>query len=223
MSPQREIKLKKNVHNRNQELADELREKFKAAGTYVINMISSPGSGKTSLIEKMGPYLKGNTELFVIDGDLETERDADRLREVGIKAVQIQTHGSCHLDATMIDKALEGVDLNTIDLLIIENVGNLVCPTSFDLGENLRVVVASTTEGDDKPLKYPSSYHRAEVCIFNKIDLLPYIQFDVDQFEAAARRANENLQIFHTSCSTGQGIQQLCQWLQDEVAKIKKG
>ncbi|MCF7957375.1 MAG: hydrogenase nickel incorporation protein HypB [Phycisphaerae bacterium] len=217
MSQQRQIQLKKNVYNRNQELADELRERFKKAGTYVINMISSPGSGKTSLIEKMAPRLNAGLKLFVIDGDLETERDADRLREVGIEAVQIQTHGSCHLDATMIGKALEGVALEAIDLLIIENVGNLVCPTSFDLGETLRVVVASTTEGDDKPLKYPASYHRAGVCIFNKTDLLPYVRFDVAQFEAAARRANGELKIFHTSCSTGQGIEELCQWLSDQV------
>ena len=213
-----EVKVKKNVYNRNQELAEQNRKRFQDAKTYVINMISSPGSGKTSLIEQMGPRLaSADCKVFVIEGDVETERDADRLRRLGIEAVQIQTHGSCHLDATRVAKALEDVKLEKVDLLIIENVGNLICPTGFDLGEDLRVVVASTAEGDDKPVKYPAAYHKADVCILNKIDLLAYIDFEVPQFEAGARRAKSDLTIFHTSCRTQEGIERWCEWLRNRL------
>ncbi len=213
------INVKKDITSRNRQLADELRKRFVAAGTYVINIISSPGSGKTSLIEKMGPQLIDNLSLFVIDGDLETQNDANRLKQAGIPAVQIETHGCCHLDAVMIDKVLVNIDLDRVDLLIIENIGNLICPVGFDLGENMRVVAASPAEGQDKPLKYPQAYHRADVCIFNKIDLLPYIKFDTTQFEADARRANPNLQFFYTSCLTGQGVDNWSQWLLFEVKR----
>jgi len=213
-----EVKVEKNVYNRNQELAEQNRKRFQDNKTYVVNMISSPGSGKTSLIEQMGPRLaSAGCKVFVIEGDVETERDADRLRRLGIEAVQIQTHGSCHLDATRVAKALEGVKLEKVDLLIIENVGNLICPTGFDLGEDLRVVVASTAEGDDKPIKYPAAYHKADVCILNKIDLLMHIDFEVPQFEAGARRAKSDLTIFHTSCRTSEGIESFCEWLQPRI------
>jgi len=209
-----EVKVEKNVYNRNQELAGQNRQRFQDAQTYVINMVSSPGSGKTSLIEQMGPRLtSAGSKVFVIEGDVETERDADRLRQLGIEAVQIQTHGSCHLDATKVAKVLAGVKLEEVDLLIIENVGNLICPTGFDLGEDLRVVVASTAEGDDKPVKYPAAYHKADVCILNKIDLLGHIDFDVQQFQSGARRAKPDLTIFHTSCRTLEGIELWCDWL----------
>jgi len=213
-----EIKVEKNVYNRNQELAEQNRKRFQDAKTYVVNMVSSPGSGKTSLIEQMGPRLaSAGCKVFVIEGDVETERDADRLRQRGIDAVQIQTHGSCHLDATMVAKVLADVNLEEVDLLIIENVGNLICPTGFDLGEDVRLVVASTTEGDDKPLKYPEAYHKADVCILNKIDLLDYLDFDIQQFEAGARRAKPDLTVFHTSCRTSEGIEPFCEWLQLRV------
>ena len=213
-----EIKVEKNVYNRNQELAEQNRKRFQEAKTYVVNMVSSPGSGKTSLIEQMGPRLaSAGCKVFVIEGDVETERDADRLRRLGIEAVQIQTHGSCHLDATMVAKVLAGVKLSEVDILIIENVGNLICPTGFDLGEDLRVVVASTPEGDDKPLKYPAAYHKADVCILNKIDLVEHIDFEVPQFEAGVRRAKPDLTIFHTSCRTQEGIERWCEWLQLRV------
>jgi len=213
-----EIKVKKNVYNRNQELAEQIRRQLQDAGAYAVNMVSSPGSGKTSLIEQMGPLLAAaGCKVFVIEGDVETERDADRLRRLAIDAVQIQTHGSCHLDAAMIVKVLEGVKLTDVDLLIVENIGNLICPTGFDLGENLRVVVAGTTEGDDKPLKYPEAYHKADVCILNKIDLLEHVDFDVTRFEAGARRAKPDLKIFHTSCRTGHGVDAWCEWLLNQI------
>ena len=213
-----EIKVEKNVYNRNQELAEQNRKRFRDNQTYVMNMISSPGSGETSLIEQMGPRLASTgCKAFVIEGDVETERDADRLRRLGIEAVQIQTHGSCHLDAAKVAKALEGVKLAEVDLLIIENVGNLICPTGFDLGEDVRAVVASTPEGDDKPLKYPAAYHQADVCILNKIDLLEYVDFDRQQFEAGARRAKTDLTIFYTSCRTFEGIEPFCEWLRVRI------
>ncbi len=212
------IKVEKNVYNRNQELAEQNRRRFRDAQTFVMNMVSSPGSGKTSLIEQMGPRLASiGCQVFVIEGDVETERDADRLRRLGIEAVQIQTHGSCHLDAARVANALEDIQLEKVDLLMVENVGNLICPTGFDLGEDLRMVVASTAEGDDKPLKYPAAYHKADVCILNKIDLLAYLDFDVAQFEAGARRANSELTIFHTSCRTQEGIEPWCKWLRERI------
>ncbi|MBN1844053.1 MAG: hydrogenase nickel incorporation protein HypB [Sedimentisphaerales bacterium] len=213
------IKVEKNVYNRNQELAEENRRRFQQAGAYVVNMISSPGSGKTSLIERLAPRcVAAGRRLFVIEGDVETERDADRLRRLGVEAVQIQTHGACHLDAAAVARALAGAELAGVDLLIIENVGNLICPTGFDLGEQLRIVVASTAEGDDKPLKYPAAYHKADVCILNKMDLLAWVDFDVERFEAAARRANAQLQLFRTSCRTGEGIDAWCDWLMQRRA-----
>lgn len=211
------IDLKKSLRSRNQDAADANRKRFSAAKTVVLNIMSSPGAGKTSLLERMAEKLSGRARVFVIEGDCETERDADRLRAAGLEAVQIQTHGACHLDAIMIDKVLQNIDLDKIDLLIIENVGNLICPTGFDLGEDVRVVVASTTEGDDKPLKYPEAYHHGDVCVLNKIDLLAHVDFDVKDFEAGACRANEKLQFFHTSCRTGEGIDRWCDWVIDKI------
>lgn len=212
-----DIKLKKNVYGKNKELADKNRQLFDRNKIFVINMISSPGSGKTSLIEKIGPLVQSFAKVHVVEGDIETENDAQRLRDLGISATQIQTHGACHLDASMIEKALSEVDIAALDMVIIENVGNLVCPTSFDLGENMRIVVSSTTEGDDKPLKYPQAYHSADICVLNKIDLLPYVNCSTEQFEAGARRANAKIEIFHTSCVTADGIDQLCQRLKNAL------
>ncbi|MCY2925255.1 MAG: hydrogenase nickel incorporation protein HypB [Planctomycetota bacterium] len=213
-----EIPLQKSLFGRNQAEADSNRQRFAQAGLAVVNLLSSPGAGKTSLLERTAACLKGKMRIFVVEGDLETERDADRIRAAGLPARQIQTHGACHLDAQSIDAALAGVDLNSYDLLLIENIGNLICPTGFDLGEDVRVVVASTTEGDDKPHKYPEAYHGADVCVLNKIDLLPYVPFHVEAFLAAARRANPNLLFLQTSCTTGQGIDAWCEFL----CKLKK-
>ncbi len=207
------ISLKESLFGRNQTEADSNRQRFARAGLVVVNLLSSPGSGKTSLLEQTASCLKGKKRIFVVEGDLETERDADRIRAAGLPARQIQTHGACHLDAESIDKALSDVDLSGYDLLLIENIGNLICPTGFDLGESVRVVVASTTEGDDKPHKYPEAYHGADVCVLNKIDLLPYVPFRVEAFLAAARRANPELVFLQTSCTSGQGIEAWCEFL----------
>ena len=208
-----EIPLQKSLFGRNQTEADSNRARFARAGLAVVNLLSSPGAGKTSLLEQTAACLKGRVRVFVVEGDLETERDADRIRAAGLPARQIQTHGACHLDAAAIDAALAGVDLKGYDLLLIENIGNLICPTGFDLGEDVRVVVASTTEGDDKPHKYPEAYHGADVCVLNKIDLLPHVPFRVESFLAAARRANPNLVFLQTSCTSGQGIDAWCEFL----------
>jgi len=225
-----DIPVRKSVHSRNDEIARQNRERFGEAGLCVVNLLSSPGSGKTSLLERTAERMKDSMRILVVEGDVETERDADRLRRAGLEglrragleAFQIQTHGACHLDAAMVAARLEQVDLAQFDLLLIENIGNLVCPSSFDLGEDLRVVVASTTEGDDKPVKYPEAYHTADVCVLNKIDLLPHVQFDVAQFEAGARRVNAELEFFRTSCTTGEGVDPWCDWLRRQAGSPRR-
>ncbi len=210
-----EIKLKKSVHHRNQKQADINRDTFKKANLLTLNVLGSPGSGKTSLIEQTVRNLASQFKILVVEGDIETERDADRIRALGVDAIQFQTHGSCHLDAMMVAQSLEQTNLADLDLLIIENVGNLVCPANYDLGEDLRVVVGSTTEGADKPLKYPEIFLNTAVCVVNKIDLLPYVSFNIEEFEAGARQTNQNLKIFRTSCTSNEGVDQWCQFLTD--------
>jgi hydrogenase nickel incorporation protein HypB len=216
------ISVGRNIYGKNDEQADANRRQFREAGLFTINLLSSPGSGKTSLLERTAVGLKDDLRMLVIDGDVETERDADRLRQLGIEALQIQTHGACHLDARRIAAQCETVSLADYDLLLIENIGNLVCPTNYDLGETARVVVASTTEGDDKPLKYPEAYHTADVCVLNKTDLLPYVEFDVEAFEAGAHRVNDKLTFFRTSCTTDEGIDAWCAWLRQCVGSPAK-
>ncbi len=212
-----DIPVRKSVHSRNDEIAQQNRRRFREAGLCAVNLLSSPGSGKTSLLERTAERMKDSVRILVVEGDVETERDADRLRKAGLEAYQIQTHGACHLDASMVSRQLEQVDLARYDLLLIENIGNLVCPSSFDLGEEFRVVVASTTEGDDKPVKYPEAYYTADLCVLNKIDLLPHVEFDVREFEAGARRVNDQLQFFRTSCTTGAGLDAWCDWLRRQA------
>jgi hydrogenase nickel incorporation protein HypB len=212
-----DIPVRKNVRGRNDEVAAENRRRFREARLCTINLLSSPGSGKTSLLECTAAMIKDRLRIYVIDGDVETERDAQRLRAAGLQAVQIQTHGSCHLSAAMIADQIAALDLAAYDLLLIENIGNLVCPSNYDLGEAARVVVASTTEGDDKPIKYPEAYHTADLCVLNKVDLLPYLPFDVAAFEAGVRRTQADLPVLHTSCTTGEGIDAWCAWLQEQV------
>ena len=212
-----EITIKKNVHEHNQRRADENRHRFHHAGLLTINILGSPGSGKTSLIEQTIQRLSSPLKMIVIEGDVETERDADRIRALGVEAIQIQTHGACHLDAAMVSDSLGRITLDKSELLIIENVGNLICPAAFDLGEDIRVVVGSTTEGDDKPIKYPEMYYNADACVLNKTDLLPYINFNREIFETGARRPNNKLQFFPRACTTGEGFDQWISWLQEKL------
>jgi hydrogenase nickel incorporation protein HypB len=201
-----------------------LRERFAAAGTLVVNLISSPGSGKTTLLEATVRAFAGRLRLGAIEGDIATERDADRLRALGIPAHQILTGGSCHLDARQVRGALEAHDLGPLDVLFIENVGNLVCPTSYDLGEDFKVALLSVTEGEDKPFKYPSIFARAAVTVVTKADLLPYVSFGLDEARAQVAALRPDGALLVTSATTGQGVAEWCALLEERLgAKRAQG
>ena len=205
--------LEQRILKRNSEVADENRRNFDAQGVYVVSLGSSPGSGKTSLLEKSLVLLRGELSVGVVEGDVQTDRDARRIEALGVPVVQVVTNGTCHLDAQMVQGALAHIDIGRVELLFIENVGNLVCPASYDLGEHLRVVLSSTTEGEDKPLKYPAMFRRSQAMVLNKIDLLPYLPYDIAEARTLALRVNPSLEIFETSCTTGAGIPEFCQWI----------
>jgi hydrogenase nickel incorporation protein HypB len=201
------VKLERKVLTRNDLLAAELRKLFTSERVAVMNMVSSPGSGKTSLLERTLVSLSQNLSIGVIEGDIQTDNDAARIAETGVPVHQIQTGGACHLEAAMIRRALDNFDLGSLDLLIIENVGNLVCPSAFDLGEGIRVSLISVTEGDDKPLKYPAMFRSADVMVINKMDLLPYTDFDVEKVIHNAMSLNPEIEVLKTSCRTGEGLE----------------
>ncbi len=201
------IKLEKKILTRNDHVAAEIRDRFRSAGVSVINMVSSPGSGKTSLLEKsLGP-LSDKLSIGVIEGDIQTANDARRIAVTGVPVHQINTGGACHLEAAMVRDALGHFDLNSLDLLFIENVGNLVCPSAFDLGEGARVAIISVTEGDDKPLKYPAMFHTSDLMVINKTDLLPFTDFSMESVIENARSTNPAIKILRTSCRTGEGLE----------------
>jgi hydrogenase nickel incorporation protein HypB len=205
--------IEQRILKRNSEVAAENRRLFDDHGVYVVSLASSPGSGKTSLLEKALHRLKNEVAVAVIEGDVQTDNDARRIENIGVQVVQVVTNGTCHLDAQMVQGALKHVEFANLELLFIENVGNLVCPASYELGEHLRIVLSSTTEGEDKPLKYPAMYRRSEAMVLNKIDLLPYLHFNMDEARSMALRVNPSLQIFETSCTTGDGIGAFCDWV----------
>ncbi len=207
------ITIERNVLEKNDEIAKQNRELLARTGVFAINMVSSPGAGKTSILEKTFEHLRGRLPLAVIEGDVQTDLDARRVARYDIPAVQIVTRGGCHLEANLVRDALGKLSLEGIRLLIIENVGNLVCPSNYDLGEAMKVVVASTTEGDDKPLKYPSMFRNSSVMIVNKIDLLPYLTCNLTTLRANALQINPSLKVFEMSCRTGEGIDRWCEWL----------
>lgn len=213
------ITIERKVLEKNDEVAQRNRNLFGQAGIFVINMVSSPGSGKTSLLERMLTALKDKVKVAVIEGDVQTDMDARRVARFDVPVAQIVTNGGCHLEAKLVSDALEKLDLTDIDLLVIENVGNLVCPSNYDLGEAMKVVVASTTEGDDKPLKYPAMFRNASVLIINKTDLLPYLDCDIATLRKNALQINPALVVFETSCKTGNGIPEWCAWLERETQK----
>lgn len=208
------ITIERKVLEKNDAVASQNREFFLRNGTFVINLVSSPGSGKTSILERTIGFLQGRLNLAVIEGDVQTNLDAERIAKLHVPVVQIVTNGGCHLEAKLVQDALTQLHLDGVRLLIIENVGNLVCPSNYDLGEAMKVVVASTTEGDDKPLKYPAMFRNASVLIINKIDLLPYVQCDLRALRGNALRINPALRIFEASCSTGSGVDEWCRWLE---------
>jgi len=202
-----------NILSANERLAEDIRFQLDQAGVYSLNFMASPGAGKTSLIEQTVQRLAGVLRVAVIDGDIATSIDADRARAAGAQAVQINTGGECHLDAVMVGAALPRLDLSEIDLLIVENVGNLVCPASFVLGTHASVLIASTPEGDDKPYKYPGMYRGVEALVINKIDLLPYLTFNMDNFRRGVEILNPGLVTFPLSCRTGEGLEGWLDWL----------
>ena len=193
-----------------EEQADKLRERFADSGTLVFNLISSPGSGKTTLLETTIGRMAEVYKMAVIEGDVATERDADRIRAMGVPAHQVLTSGACHLDARQIETALEATDLLPADILFIENVGNLICPTTYDLGEDIKIALLSVTEGDDKPIKYPAIFSRADITVITKSDLLPYVPFDLDTVMAHISSLNPTGVILVVSSTTGEGIDLWC-------------
>ena len=207
------VEVEKKVLNENQILAEQLRERYRQHGVCCLNLISSPGSGKTLLLERTLERLDKKTRVAVLTGDLQTENDAKRLERFGFPVKQIITGGTCHLDSKMIGKHLADWNLDQLDLLIVENVGNLVCPSSYDLGEDAKIVLLSTTEGEDKPLKYPSIFFKSELMLLTKIDLLPYVPFNADLAKENARRVHPQMEIIDVSSTTGEGLDRWMEWL----------
>jgi hydrogenase nickel incorporation protein HypB len=208
-----EIKVVKDILGANEQIARKNRQLFDSNRVFVVNVMASPGAGKTSVIMETIKRLKGKTRVGVVEGDISSSLDAEAIGKEDVPVVQINTGGECHLDANMTATALGDLPLADIDLLLIENVGNLVCPAEFSLGEDLRILISSTPEGDDKPFKYPLMFHEADVVLINKIDLLPYLKFDVDAFAKTIKGINRKVKIFPVSCTTGQGIDEWVDWI----------
>ena len=218
------IEIHKKILSKNDDIAADLRLNFKKNKILVLNLVSSPGSGKTSLLERTLRVMQDRLKMAVIAGDVQTENDARRLLDTGVSNIRpIVTGGACHLDARVISDALANMDIKDIELLFIENVGNLVCPASFDLGEDMKVVLVSVTEGDDKPLKYPAMFRHASVCIWNKIDLLNHTDFDMECAKQNAHNINADLKMFDISCRTEDGMANWYTWLLNQVAKKRGG
>ena len=207
----------KNILGENEKIAEDNRKFFRDKKIFVLNLMGSPGSGKTTLLEKTLSKLTQKIKVAVIEGDLFTARDAERIEREGVPVVQINTSGGCHLDAPMVRRAAESLNLDAIDLLIVENVGNLVCPAEFDIGENMKAVVLSITEGDDKPLKYPLIFKESAACVLNKIDLLPFTNFNLEQARADLEIIHPMIEIFETSCTKEIGIYNWCEFLIDKM------
>ena len=208
------VQIEQNILAKNDQYAAANRARLAAGGILALNLVSSPGSGKTTLLTRALEDLKQRIDLAVIEGDQETANDADRIRETGVQAVQINTGKGCHLDAHMVGHALDSLNFGDQGLLFIENVGNLVCPASFDLGEAHKVAILSVTEGEDKPLKYPDMFHAADLLLLNKVDLLPYLDFDVERCIAYARQVNPTIEVIRCSARSGEGLQEWYQWLE---------
>ncbi len=215
------VTIAQNILAANDSIAQEIQQRHAARGIHTLNFMSSPGAGKTTLLERTIERLRGRVRIGVIEGDVETSADAERIEAAGAQTVQINTRGACHLEAHMIRDALAEMDIDGIDLLVIENIGNLVCPAGWNLGEDARVVVISTTEGDDKPAKYPQMFAVSQVLVINKLDLLPYVDYDLEKAKRQALAINPRLQIFEVSCRTGEGLDTWCAWLTTQVKRIE--
>lgn len=215
------ITIERKVLEKNDAFAAQNRQTLAEARLFAINVVSSPGAGKTSLLEQTIERLRGALRISVVEGDVQTDLDAQRVARYGAPVVQIVTNGGCHLEARLVQDALAQLDLAATDLLVIENVGNLVCPANYDLGEAMKVVLLSTTEGDDKPLKYPAMFRNASVLVVNKIDLVPYVTCNLDTLVGNAKQINPALRVFQVSCTTGAGLDDWCAWLAAQVAAVR--
>lgn len=211
------ITVERKVLAKNDMVASEIRSKLLENGVFTINIVSSPGSGKTSLVEKTIEHFNGRMNISVIEGDVQTDLDAQRVSAYNVPVVQIITNGGCHLDANLVKDSMTSLDLVQTDLLIIENVGNLVCPAGYDLGEDIKVVVISVTEGDDKPLKYPKMFMNSKVLVINKTDLLPYVNCNIELLKSNALKINPELKVFEVSCTSGDGIDKWCDFLESSI------
>ena len=215
----RTVRLEEDLLAKNDRLAAGNREHFGRAGLFVLNLVSSPGSGKTTLLERTLTDLRGTLRFAVLEGDQQTSRDADRIAATGVPVRQINTGAGCHLDAHMVAHGVEGFDLPHTDLLMIENVGNLVCPAGFDLGEDHKVALLSVTEGEDKPIKYPQMFHAATLMLITKTDLLPHLDFDIARCREFARQVNPQIKILELSCRSGAGLDEWYAWLEECVKR----
>ena len=218
-----QIPVVRNVLEANEKMADNVRRLLTEKGILSLNLISSPGAGKTTLLERTLSDLAGEFRMAVVEGDLQTDNDARRVAATGAQAVQINTDGGCHLDSNMILTSLESLDLTGVDILFIENVGNLVCPVEFDCGEDAKVALLSVAEGDDKPEKYPLLFNLAKAMVLNKVDLLPYVDFDLARARNFATKLNKDLDIFEVSCRKGDGLEGWYNWLRSMRAAKKEG
>ena len=216
------INIEEDLLAKNNRLANRNRALFQQQGLLVLNLVSSPGSGKTTILEKTLKDLRAELAFAVLEGDQQTSNDADRIAATGVPAHQINTGAGCHLDAHMVGHGVEHFDLAKTDVLMIENVGNLVCPASFDLGEDAKVTVLSITEGEDKPLKYPQMFRASQLLLINKLDLLPHLRFDLEKCREYARRVNPEIEIIELSCYSGEGLDQWYDWLREQFGKKKR-
>jgi hydrogenase nickel incorporation protein HypB len=212
------IKIMQNVLQANEKKAAEIRSLLKQKKIFMVNLISSPGSGKTTLLEKTLPLLKEKYRIAVIEGDVETDKDAQRLEKYDVPIALINTNGACHLESVSIEKAFSALDMDNLDLIFVENVGNLVCPAEFDIGEDIKIAILSTPEGDDKVAKYPLLFREATLVILNKTDLLEHVDFSLPDFYADLKKLNSNLAAIETSCKNDLGIDQWIKWLEEQMA-----
>ena len=211
------ISVVRDILEANERIARQNRDLFDEKGVLVFNLMSSPGAGKTSLLERTIDALKDEVRMGIIEGDIQSSQDAERIAAKGIPVVQINTGGACHLDGNMIRDTFEEFDFDTMDLLVVENVGNLVCPAEFKVGEDFKAMILSVAEGDDKPAKYPLMFHESEVLLINKIDLLPYVDCSLEKIKDESLKLNPNLTIFEVSCKTGDGLEDWTNWLKKKV------
>jgi hydrogenase nickel incorporation protein HypB len=216
------ISVVRNILEANDRIAQQNRDLFNENGLLVINLMSSPGAGKTSLLEKSIDALKGDLRIGIIEGDIQSSQDAERIAKKGVPVVQINTGGACHLDGNMIRDTFGEFNFREIDLLVVENVGNLVCPAEFRVGEDFKVMILSVTEGDDKPTKYPLMFRESKVLLINKIDLLPYVDFSLEKIKEDSLKINPDLTIFRISCKTGEGLEDWYNWLRKQVKTRKE-